>query len=233
MSDSGPAGSQPAEPSWLDGWRRAVTAVQVLPHGWRSRPPGEGAVRRAAVLVLLGGDAAISPDHHDVLLTRRADTLASHPGQVAFPGGRQDAEDVDDVATALREAREEVGVDPADVHVLGALPSLWVPPSAHEVVPVVAWWPTPGPVGVVDPLEVADVVRVPVAALVDPGNRVGVRYPAGRGSGPGFVVGGMFVWGFTAGLLSWLLDLAGLSRPWDPTPVVDHEGSPLVGAAQP
>lgn len=231
MSDASPAGPPSDEPGWLDPWRAAVVAGQVLPVDWRARPPAEVPVRRAAVLVLLGGDA--SEDHHDVLLTRRADTLASHPGQVAFPGGRQDPGDVDDVATALREAREEVGVDPADVQVLGTLPSLWVPPSAHEVVPVVAWWHRPGPVGVVDPLEVAAVVRVPVAALVDPGNRVGVRYPAGRGSGPGFVVGEMFVWGFTAGLLSWLLDLAGLSRPWDPTPVVDHEGSPLSGAAQP
>ena len=56
---------------------------------------------------------------------------------------------------------------------------------------------------------------------------MGVRYPSGRGSGPGFLVAGLFVWGFTAGLLSWLLDLSGLARPWDETPVVDHEGSPL------
>ncbi len=76
-------------------------------------------------------------------------------------------------------------------------------------------------------------VRVPLADLINPDNRVGVRYPAGRGVGPGFLVGGLFVWGFTAGLLSWLLDLAGLTRPWDETPVVDHEGSPLSGADQP
>ena len=113
--------------------------------------------------------------------------------------------------------------------VLGTLPPLWVPPSSHQVVPVLAWWHAPGPVGVVDPLEVASVLRAPVAQLVDPAHRVGVRYPAGRGSGPGFLVGGLFVWGFTAGLLSWVLDLAGLARPWDATPVVDHEGSPLAG----
>jgi len=189
------------------------------------------------VLVLLGEggpggvpQGVVSPD---VLLTRRSDSLASHPGQVAFPGGRRDPEDHDDTATALREAQEEVGVDPGSVHVLGSLPPLWVPPSSHQVVPVVGWWHRPGPVGVVDPLEVAQVVRVPLADLVDPQNRVGVRYPAGRGGGPGFLVGGLFVWGFTAGLLSWLLDLAELSRPWDETPVVDHEGSPLSGADQP
>lgn len=214
-----------SEPAWLGPWRQAVQRGQLLPDGWRRTPPGDGRVRRAAVLVLLG-------DGPDVLLTRRADTLASHPGQVAFPGGRRDPGDADDAATALREAQEEVGVRPEDVHVVGELPALWVPPSSHQVVPVVGWWHSPGPVGVVDPLEVAHVVRVPVAELVDPDNRVGVRYPAGRGSGPGFLVADMFVWGFTAGLLSWLLDLSGLARPWDETPVVDHEGSPLSGAEQ-
>ncbi len=214
-----------AAPAWLPPWRRAVERGQELPDGWRRTPPGGGAVRRAAVLLLVGeGEAG-----PDVLLTRRADSLSSHPGQVALPGGRRDPDDVDDAACALREANEEVGVDPGSVTVLGTLPHLWVPPSSHQVVPVVAWWHEPGPVGVVDPLEVAAVLRAPVADLVDPGNRVGVRYPAGRGAGPGFLVGGLFVWGFTAGLLSWVLDLAGLSRPWDSTPVVDHEGSPLTG----
>lgn len=216
---------QADRPAWLEPWERALVAGQQLPRGWRADPPGGGPFRRAAVLVLLGeGDAG-----PDVLLTRRADTLASHPGQVAFPGGGRDPEDADDAACALREAQEEVGVDPASVHVVGSLPELWVPPSAHQVVPVLGWWHRPGPVGVVDPAEVADVVRVPVADLVAPANRVGVRYPAGRGDGPGFLVGGLFVWGFTAGLLSWLLELAGLARPWDATPVVDHEGSPLSG----
>jgi 8-oxo-dGTP pyrophosphatase MutT (NUDIX family) len=218
-----------APPAWLAPWRRAVAAGQQLPDGWRREPPvppdGRApTVRRAAVLVLLGdGDG----DGHDVVLTRRADSLRSHAGQVALPGGRRDPEDADDVATALREAQEEVGVDPRSVHVLGTLPPLWVPPSDHEVVTVVGWWHRPGPVAPVDVREVADVARVPVRRLVDPAHRVGVRYPAGRGEGPGFVVDGWFVWGFTAGLLSWLLDLAGLAVPWDATAVVDHEGSPL------
>lgn len=231
----GPGGADgpDAEPGWLAPWRRAVEVGQQRPDGWRATPPDGGAVRRAAVLVLLGEGGGEGGRGPDVLLTRRADSLASHPGQVAFPGGRRDPGDQDDTATALREAQEEVGLDPGSVHVLGSLPPLWVPPASYQVVPVLGWWQRPGPVGVVDPLEVAQVVRVPVAELVDPHNRVGVRYPSGRGSGPGFLVGGLFVWGFTAGLLSWLLDLAGLTRAWDETPVLDHEGSPLSGAEQP
>lgn len=222
------AGSRaPDPPGWLEPWSRVLERARQLPDGWRHTPPGAEAVRRAAVLLLVAQGA----DGPDVLLTRRADTLSSHPGQVAFPGGRRDAADADDAACALREAQEEVGVDPGSVTVMGSLPPLWVPPSSHQVVPVLAWWHAPGPVGVVDPLEVAAVVRAPVADLVDPANRVGVRYPAGRGEGPGFFVAGLFVWGFTAGLLSWVLDLAGLARPWDGTAVVDHEGSPLTGAA--
>jgi len=84
------------------------------------------------------------------------------------------------------------------------------------VTPVLAYWHTPGPVGVNDPGEVASVARVPIAELVDPGNRFQVRHPSGY-VGPAFAVAGMVVWGFTAGLLSMLLELGGWARPWDTT----------------
>jgi hypothetical protein len=86
--------------------------------------------------------------------------------------------------------------------------------TGFVVTPVLAWWHEPHPVDAIDPLEVASCAVVPIAALVDPANRFRVRHPSGW-YGPGFEVDGLFVWGFTAGLLDSVLTLAGWNRPWD------------------
>ncbi|HET9654055.1 MAG TPA: CoA pyrophosphatase [Kineosporiaceae bacterium] len=177
-------------------------------------PPVDRTPRRSAVLILLGE----GPDGPDVLLTERAATLRSHAGQVAFPGGALDPGDAGPVEAALREAREETGLDPAGVRVAGMLPELYLPVSDFAVAPVVAWWAQPSPVGPADPAEVARVARVPLAELTDPGRRFRVTHPSGY-TGPGFEVGGLFVWGFTAGLLDRLIRLAGWERPWELTRV--------------
>src|SRR5262249_60809237 len=80
--------------------------------------------------------------------------------------------------------------------------------------PFVAGGPPRTPGAPVDQDEVPAVVRVPLAELVDPANRFQVSHPSGY-VGPGFSAGGLFIWGFPAGLLSRLLELAGLDRPWD------------------
>jgi hypothetical protein len=79
---------------------------------------------------------------------------------------------------------------------------------------VLGWWRSPTPVRVMDPAEVASVHRVPLADLVAPANRMRIRHPSGY-IGPAFSVNGLTVWGFTAGILSALLDAAGLAKPWD------------------
>lgn len=203
----------------LPAWARRI--AQVLPEvRWeelsRFAPPPEEADRAAAVLMLF----ARSPrpvtglTGGSVLLIERAETMRSHPGQVAFPGGGVDPGDASVAAAALREAQEETLLDPAGVHVLGTLPELYLPPSRYAVTPVVAWWHRRSPVGVGEPAEVARVVEVELDELLDPANRFTVAHPSGF-VGPGFRAGGLFVWGFTAGLLSRLLARAGLEQPWD------------------
>lgn len=195
-------------PAWLQPLADALPTVKGE-HFTRFLPPAEGG-RSSAVLVLFGE----GPAGPDLLLIERAHTLRSHAGQPAFPGGVQDPEDDGPIAAALREATEEVGLDPASVDVLGVLPALWLPPSGFVVHPVVAWWRAPHAVGVVDAGEVAAVVRVPLSELVDAANRLKISHPSGM-LGPAFEVGGLLVWGFTAGLIAGLLTLAGWERPWD------------------
>ena len=197
-----------AVPGWLEPLVRALPTVKAE-HFTRFAPPEEGG-RDSAVLVLFGE----GPNGPDLLLIERAATLRSHAGQPAFPGGKQDPDDDGPVAAALREAHEEVGLRSESVDVLGVLPALYLPPSGFVVHPVVGWWRDPHDVDVVDTAEVAAVARVPLAELTEPENRFRVTHTSGL-IGPAFDVRGMVVWGFTAGLISGILTLAGWERPWD------------------
>ncbi|CAB4849008.1 unannotated protein [freshwater metagenome] len=203
--------SQPsaaALPDWLlpmEKLAQNVLAEQLS----RFVPPPEGG-RESAVLVLFG-EGELGPD---LLIIQRASTVSSHAGQPAFPGGAVDDSDSSVVAAALREAEEETGVDPSGVHIFGTLPALFLPASGFVVTPVLGWWHSSSPVGVVDPGEVESVLRIPVSEFLDPANRMLVVHPSGY-EGPGFEVGGLLVWGFTAGLLSRLFALAGWELAWD------------------
>ncbi|MGY1738301.1 NUDIX hydrolase [Geodermatophilus sp. SYSU D00684] len=188
---------------------RLVAEAADLPLRHRVQAATDTA-RRSAVLILFGE----GPHGADVLLIEKSALLRTHAGQPAFPGGGADPGEDYPVGTALREAHEEAGVDPAGVRVLATLPELFLGPSDNLVVPVVGWWDDPRDVAVGDPREVARVARVPLADLTDPANRFRVRHPAGY-VGPAFGVAGMVVWGFTAGLLDAVLEAAGLARPWD------------------
>ena len=119
-------------------------------------------LRAAAVLVPL----VRRPDGLTVLLTRRTDHLNDHAGQVSFPGGRTDPGDADAIATALREAHEEVGLSADEIEVIGVLPA-YTTVTAYEVTPAVGLLDPPRALQV-DPFEVAEVFEVPLAFLMDP-----------------------------------------------------------------
>jgi 8-oxo-dGTP pyrophosphatase MutT (NUDIX family) len=213
-------------PGWLRSIVDAVDEVSVEQLSQHA-PPQPGAGRASAVLALFGESVADGRRIPDVLLIERAFGLRSHAGTPAFPGGVVDPDDDGAVGAALREAQEETGLDPAGVEVLATLPDLWLPAGGYVVTPVLGWWRLPSPVAVVDPTEVASVHRVPVAELVEPANRLLVYHPSGH-VGPAFRVGELLVWGFTARILSGLLEVGRLSRPWDTSRV---ERLPLAEGA--
>ncbi|OMH27558.1 coenzyme A pyrophosphatase [Tersicoccus phoenicis] len=184
--------------------------------------------RAAAVLMLFGvlddhpADTgnAYAPADLDVLLVERSRGLGHHPGQIAFPGGGVDHLDGSVEAAALREAREETGLDPDGVQVLGSMPEVGIPVSGYRVTPVLGWWAATSAVAVVDPEESARVFRVPVSDLLDPARRVTAVVERGthRHLSPAFLLGGGedgIVWGFTGLLLSGAFDRLGWTVPWD------------------
>lgn len=123
----------------------------------------DGVLVHASVLIPI-----VMRDCPTVLLTERTLHLSNHSGQIAFPGGKADANDVDATATALREAYEEVGLDAEYVQVLGELPR-YTTGSAFVITPVVALVKT-GFTLVRNPFEVADIFEVPLDFLMNPAN---------------------------------------------------------------
>lgn len=150
----------------------------------------------AAVLLLV-----VNHEEPAVVFTQRTAHLADHAGQISFPGGRCDAEDCTPERTALREANEEIGLDPARVEILGRLPE-YRTSTGFSVTPVVGWAEPPLAYRP-DPHEVADVFEVPLAFLLDTANH---RYESAFYRGRmrhywAMPYGERFIWGATAGML--------------------------------
>ena len=159
----------------------------------------------ASVLVPL-----VLRDELTVLLTQRTDHLNDHPGQISFPGGRAEPNDADPVATALREAHEEIGLEPFEVEVLGSLPT-YTTSTGFIVTPVVGLVQPQASLRP-DPFEVAEVFEVPLAWLMNPANHqrhalefrgatrefFSIPWQASDASG---AMRRYFIWGATAAML--------------------------------
>ncbi len=142
----------------------ALLPIRLAGEPWRAPADGMATARPAAVLVLIAPDAA---GDARVVLIERTSYDGHHSGEVSFPGGAAEAGDTDLVATALREAHEEIGLDAAAIglRVVGELEAFWIPVSNFRVTPVVAladrlppWTP--------DPREVHRVIEAPVSAFL-------------------------------------------------------------------
>ncbi len=169
-----------------------LTADDLEKQAEASRQP----LKPAAVLLLVVNHAEPA-----VVFTQRTAHLADHAGQIAFPGGRCETDDCDPETTALREAQEEIGLEPGRVQLLGRLPE-YRTSTGFNVTPVVGW-AEPPLAFTPDPHEVAEVFEVPLAFLLDTRNH---RYESAFYRGRmrhywAMPYGERFIWGATAGML--------------------------------
>ena len=166
------------------------------------RVTGPRTLRDAAVLI----PVVDRGDEATVILTKRAEKLTSHSGQVAFPGGRIDPTDVSPEAAALREAEEEIGLDPGHVEIIGRMPD-YVSGSGYRIAPVLSIV-RPGFTLAINEHEVDAAFEVPLRFLMDPANhaqnsrefneRIWVFYD--------MPYGGQRIWGVTAGIIRTLYE---------------------------
>ena len=165
----------------------SLNGVGAMPEVWRP----------ASVLMpLIRRETGIT-----VLLTQRTEDMPSHAGQIAFPGGRRQAEDIDATATALRETEEEVGLTRDFIDVVGSL-DLYRTGTGYQITPIVGIV-TPGFTMRADPREVADVFEVPLDHFLDERNhRIDSRIWQGRERRYyAMPYGERYIWGATAGML--------------------------------
>lgn len=171
----------------VDGWRQHLPPRHMFPD-----------LREAAVLVPL----VWHDEGPTVLLTRRSASLPTHPGQISFPGGKQESQDNGPVDTALREACEEIGLAPDQVSVLGTLPR-FVTVTRFSVVPVVGLIEPPLSLQA-QPSEVAEIFEVPLARVMQSEQylqHVFERIDGARGQYLSLCYRRHFIWGATAAML--------------------------------
>ena len=205
---------------------RLVAALGTLDPQSLETPPAD---RLGATLVLV---EPRDDGETTIVYTRRRDDLRSHPGQISFPGGRVDAGETVEQA-AVREAHEEVALDPSAIEILGRLPAFYIPPSRFWIQAVLAHWVAPHEL-VPAEAEVAAVLHVPMSRLLDPDARRVVRLSTAGWSWAWDLGDGHLLWGATAILTTFILGL--LDPEWTkgagPEEYADREVRPWEGAGR-
>jgi 8-oxo-dGTP pyrophosphatase MutT (NUDIX family) len=154
---------------------------------------------------------SVSRNEPTFVLIQRPEYNGVHGGQISLPGGRYEKEDKKLEITALRESREEVGVDPESVELIGRISDLYIPPSNFLVTPFIGIT-MHRPEFVPDPEEVAEIIEIPLKKLLDPKSRKTVKMKLFTGlsiNAPCYEINGYRIWGATAMILSEMKEIAG------------------------
>lgn len=180
---------------------------------YKMLPPGRrlntfehelSSVKPSSVLLLLFPEG----DQIYTCLTKRPATMTFHPGQISFPGGKVEKEDHSAEMTALREAREEVGIDPLSIEILGKLSDLYVEVSKFSIQPFLAWTDK-RPEFLVNTFEVEELILFPLSEFV--ANEIISETEMDTFSGPlqirYYPYNGEIIWGATAMILSELIEI--------------------------
>jgi 8-oxo-dGTP pyrophosphatase MutT (NUDIX family) len=181
---------------------------KMLPPGRVLKTPDHelSLVKQSSVLLLLFPE----DDHLFICLTKRPSTMKHHPGQISFPGGKVEAEDISAEVTALREAREEVGVEPSSVEMLGKLSDLYVEVSQFFIQPFVAWADS-RPEFLVNSGEVEELILLPLDVFIRDRETIISEIELETFSGllrvKYYPIGKEIIWGATAMILSELFEI--------------------------
>lgn len=191
------SGVRPFSRDWLE--QRLNRQVPFLPDAefpLYVLPPERKPVSAAVLVPVVN-----QPAGPTLMFTQRTAHLHDHAGQISFPGGRVDDGDVDRVATALREAEEETGIDRGRVQIIGRLPDFDIQ-TGFRVTPVVGWVEPPFELNP-DPFEVAEVFEVPLEFFLDPENHQRHRTELNGQIRHYYSMpyGERNIWGATAGML--------------------------------
>jgi 8-oxo-dGTP pyrophosphatase MutT (NUDIX family) len=194
---------------------------------WEAEWPLHAEQSGASVLIAI----APLPQGPAVLLTRRTDHLYNHPGQISFPGGRIEADDVSPIDAALRETEEEIGLRREQVEVLGALPD-YATSSGFRVTPVVGL-ASPDFVPKLDDFEVAELFSVPLRFVLQAGNYQRHRVQRQDVVRHFYAVPylGRFIWGATAGMLAMFAAFVGEAHRVAEQAQAQHPGQTDLGAS--